>query len=366
MSNSSERETIVELSTTRVSGGPSPRIFALAVAIALVGVVYLGLSGRPGDPAASRSPQPTQATPIVAAAGPTALPARSTRVEELVPGDSGQRPNPYLGTSLRVGSDHSLAVLRELSPGYLYAAYRIPFPRPARQATLEVAKIGADNESFERFGRWSISLDPLAPETRLAGTVLDTAHAPVRAAIADTEAPTLLRNGYRIRVRVESRLSFGVLVVEIREGRAPWVPDEGYRIATTLGRRHFTASFRPTQDFGNLVATIVLPDSIALRELPFRLRAMPASASPGGQITVGSWLVLLPPPREFGANATLLDETVPAGPVGPGQAQITGNGFRLVARSNAAKGDRFVEFELTIAPTIDPLLPQSLSELPHA
>jgi len=25
-----------------------------------------------------------------------------------------------------------------------------------------------------------------------------------------------------------------------------------------------------------------------------------------------------------------------------------------------------VEFELTIAPTIDPLLPQSLSELPHA
>ncbi len=209
----------------RVGGGISPRIAAAGAGILLAVVAAIGVSGRapgtvPGSSpavAAGNTPSPVQS----ALAGPAAT-LRDSPPSTPNP-DPTPQPTPFVMPTPRpahddellihvtLGSHHLVGFLDESPSGRLRGAVSFRFPRPARAGILRVIDLSA-GERPANVGVFTLSLHPLMPETTRSGTVLDVA---VAAQPALGEAPRLIRDGYRLAVRAESRLDFALIRVSI-------------------------------------------------------------------------------------------------------------------------------------------------------
>jgi hypothetical protein len=175
---------------------------------AIVGTAFVNRPPAP-PPAAHLAVAP--ATTPAAAAGtvprPTdaPLPRRSLRGVNL-----GE--DAFAVIALIAGRQYPI-VLRSGGETFLDGWARLPYPRPDATGTIELAQLWSRDSSrnFQSIGRWSLPLDLLMPELRASGTVLTIAEV-ARSLTGDNR---LVRDGFRLEIRLESRSDYGVIFVTV-------------------------------------------------------------------------------------------------------------------------------------------------------
>jgi hypothetical protein len=210
--------------TTRVGGGVSARAAVVVVAGALAVIVGAAFINRPParpEPAAQQvvplSPAPSPASLVVVdgdppTAGP--LPRRSLRGVDL--GDDA------FAIIAMIGGRQYPIVLRNGGNAFMDGWTRLPFPRPDTHGTVELAQLWSRDASlnFQSIGQWSLALDVLMPEVRASGTVLTVA----QVARPLTGENRLVRNGFQLDLRLESRTDYGMIFVTVH---TPYCGAEG-------------------------------------------------------------------------------------------------------------------------------------------
>jgi len=207
----------IELSTTRVGGGRSARLVAVAALAVLVGVVGIGLVGRLSErPRPSSDQLSADASPTPTPNGPSAgiAPWQIRTMGQIRLRPAKPAGSDAFGVVASVGGRGYSALLDEIEPGHYHAMYVVPFPRPATEGTLALNQLWsrAPGQNYVPIGSWYLSLDPLAPETRNTADVIDVS---VAGRHTMTTGSRLQLRGYRLRVRAESRLNSGVLWVDV-------------------------------------------------------------------------------------------------------------------------------------------------------
>jgi hypothetical protein len=206
--------------TERVGGGLSARMTAIATVVLLVGVVWLGVSGRSdqADPAASPAPTaagepaatalPRQASPPPV---PTFTPDPMPGFGEIVLGDDAY------GVTTWLGDRFYMAVLRESQAGHLRATMRLPFAELADAAELSLLQLWtrADRPALATIGTHQLEADWLVRSDEPYTAVL----ALVAAQTTSEDAPRLARQGYLLKVDVQPMGSYSYLVIDIELGR---------------------------------------------------------------------------------------------------------------------------------------------------
>jgi hypothetical protein len=198
--------------TTRVRGGASARMAVVLVVAALAVIVGAAFLNRPPAPQPAAQVVAGAATPtaiLAAVSGdpPTSgpLPRRSLRGVDL--GDDA------FSVIAMVGGRQYPIVLRNGGESFMDGWARLPYPRPDMQATVQLAQLWTRDASlnFQSIGSWSLPLDVLMPEVRTSATVLSIAEI----ARPLTGENRLVRNGFSMDIRLESRKDFGMIFVSI-------------------------------------------------------------------------------------------------------------------------------------------------------
>jgi hypothetical protein len=208
--------------TQRVRTGMSPRLSALAIGALLVALAGAGLTTRQPPKPAPTSPDPAVGvlpppratnTPVPSTSHPppTPRPTLTPRPTPFVMPDPPADGASELAAHVTLGSQHFVGFLTETARGQLYGAVRFDFPRPARVGTLRLLQFAAGSDDYAQLGAFRLPLDPLIPETRRSGTVIEQDVTPQ----PDPDAPSILREGYRLVVRAEGRESFALLRINI-------------------------------------------------------------------------------------------------------------------------------------------------------
>ncbi len=211
-----------------VRGGIGARLAAIATAVALIGVVWVGTSGKP---AATPVPSPVPLARVSSTGTPQArITARPTAAASASPVvlRPPQAPTPAPTSVLdgdqalvatgSVGDESFELAFTEARPGVFVAEHWTHSPPTSDVLEFEITDVrrrpGLGRTSS--VGGWSISLAELAGNAR-AGTSVLTATAPARPRL--TRAPLPVRRGFALEVSV--RLAFqevAVVYLRIRVG----------------------------------------------------------------------------------------------------------------------------------------------------
>ena len=346
------REPLPELTTTHIGGGRSAIVVAVLIVAALVGFVAINVAGRPAPPDAAVA-LPATTTAPTASAGPRSpgqpTPPSLATIAQIRPDESAARPYQYLGTVLTVAGQGFIAELEQVEPGRYYAAYRIPFPRLGREASLELADIQAtaSHDSWTSLGRWQISLDPIVPETRQAAKVLDEIQLPR----FEPGGSALKRSGFSIKVFAEGRISFGLLTIEIERGTERPYPNESYAVDARVGdfaTRVELAAIAP----GHYSGLLIIPDRVSADELSLALVAMPASNPLLGMVTVYQFRIAMPPHGRFNTGDGIRQTSDPQ--AAPGTPQLLTFGHEFQAQTAYSGFQRAVVLDLQMFGGVDP------------
>lgn len=220
MTGPRDREPVPELTTTRVGGSGRARLIALGAGVVLVGVVYVGLSGRTdGGPLTASVPPPSL---VALRPTPTRGPERTsgplTTVQQIR--DPDARPQyQYLGTALILGGQEFIAALDQQTPTYFYGVYGIPLDWTADSGTLELAQMtsSVSHDTMDRLGQWDLSLEAVV-STPMGNVVLDAVQPPMPSTVATSDASPIALHGYRITARLEHQSDFDLLAIEVHVG----------------------------------------------------------------------------------------------------------------------------------------------------
>jgi hypothetical protein len=141
-------------------------------------------------------------------------------------------------------------VLRNGGEAFLDGWARLPFPRPDTSGTLELAQLWSrgPSQNFQSIGNWSLPLDLLMPELRTSGTVLTISEL-ARPLSGDNR---LVRDGFRMEIRLESRSDYGVIFVTIH---TPFCGDGGGTACVDPPSRPpapYIPSYRPGAQKGDM------------------------------------------------------------------------------------------------------------------
>ena len=175
--------------TTRVSnGGTSTRLVALAVAAALLSIVWVGVDGRE-EPPMTRD----QAKFIV----PTALGRDKFAVTAVI----AQR--------------RFMGLLEERSPGELSGRYRLPLPKPDTVARFELTQLWTidGGENYVPINAWEIPLDRMSEATPQPSVLLDVA---IDGKPTQAHAPRPVRLGYSLVISAESAKAFDFVTFDLK------------------------------------------------------------------------------------------------------------------------------------------------------
>jgi hypothetical protein len=206
--------------TERVDAGLPARMTAIATVVLLVGVVWLGVSGRSdqADPAAS--PAPTAA----GQPAPTALPRQASPppVPTFTPdpmsgfGEVMLGEDAY-GVTTWLGDRFYMAVLRESQAGHLRATMRVPFAEFADAAELSLLQLWtrADRPALANIGSHQLQPNWLYASDEPYTALLSL----VPSQTTSDDAPRLARQGYLLKVDVQPMGSYSYLIIGIEPGR---------------------------------------------------------------------------------------------------------------------------------------------------
>ena len=243
---------------SRVRGGGSARIGAVILSIALVAVVWIGISGQ-------KSPGPVSAVPTALpsttkSAGSDFSNASPVPAATVKPSATPAPPKSY-GASLSIGSIRYATIMSELSPGHLSAELHFPSPPRLPVGTLEFRELWKyDNvDAAIEIGTWTIDLDALAAATRTPANVLDESVPAQREA---KDAPPPVRAGYRITAVGSNDLLFSRLTIEVLSE----VPPDGAHptsearlgVAADSGNAHRAVILTPGEN-GSFTGSFTLP-----------------------------------------------------------------------------------------------------------
>jgi len=205
----------LEYSTTkgpemaRIGGGMNAKVGVAAVAVILVGVIWVAISGRPPAPPVSAQTPPAVAVESSAAATPTPIPT-------LGPPPPPAPPDQGFGVVVNVGDVSYMTTLDRLF-GKLTAVVRIPIPLSRDNGGLVFNQITTFNGSqrIQQVASWRIPLSALDDPKREPTVVIEK-DIPARPKLLNVPEP--VRRGYHIEVSALNGLLFGLINVEITLG----------------------------------------------------------------------------------------------------------------------------------------------------
>ncbi len=352
---SSGGQGLVEFSD-RIGGSGSARLIALGVVVVLVGFVAVAILGRePAPPpvavaspvasaAASASTEPPQE------AAPTASPMQPPEdVAVIAPTTDQPRFDEHLALVLEVAGTARYAPLLESEPGHWQAAYHIPYPRPALEATIVLTQIPAPPGEVDRLsiGSWEVSFVPMTLGWAQAFNVLDAVEEPRRM----SGASDLARSGFRISAIAESRLYHGILHVDIQRHRPLPPPNESYAVEVRAGR-FVTRIDLSVVEPGRLSGLLVIPDRVRATVIELTLMAIPAQNPLLGLVTVHRFETALPQLDEFVTGHSLISVS-PGGDVGPGEPELLAYDYRFSAATTYADNQRAFTLDLLVSAVDD-------------
>lgn len=216
------------LETTRVRGGLSARLAAVAIALVLGLVAWIGMSGPSATIApASRAPDVAQlsnATPeataeAVATAQPLTSPVPTP--PSTAPTAEASIERDDLSIVAKIGRRQFLTWLRPVKHGHLSGSFRMPFPPPATEGTLELEQVWRtveqawkkpSHDAWATLATWDLHLESLSAASEREYVVLDRI-VPARPTVEDLSM--LVTRGYRITVRAHSGVPHGVVTVDV-------------------------------------------------------------------------------------------------------------------------------------------------------
>lgn len=324
-----------QVEVARAPGGGHTRLIALTIAALLIGVVYVGLSGRPPNPGppspvgsvpattlpsatagggpvyvgASSHPQtpapPSPSASVPATALPSAPGGRPALALYVPAGSSSHQPGDY---GIVVNWDEGGAVasatatLDEGAPGVLSATYGVTIPSRPTRATIKLFEFGSESPTDDQvIGGWAINVSPDEPALLLNFTT-----APAIDAIG---LPNLFRAGYRIQATLGGGPAS--LSVTVTAGLVGVLhPGEFYEIRTAANGVRLIETMHQLEP-GHLRASEPwAPDSA--RQARFRVGVI---SSAGAQLSdlevIGSWSVRIRrASRVPSSGVTLLDARV--------------------------------------------------------
>jgi hypothetical protein len=352
MSFSAPREPVPELATTGTGGGRSARVIAVAVAVVLGVVVYLGVSGRSSP--ASPSPEPSNLV---------AVGSRPPRADDFGPGSEGAdevqaiRADPtapllyqFLGTSLSMNGRATLAVLDEVAPDRYRGMYRIPYSRVALTADLQFEAITASvsHDDLDRLGVWTLPLDSLRGVGAPPSVVLDMVEPGRAQPLSNPEFNSLATNGFRITVSTTNEDGGGVMAIDVAVNPDRFVPDEGYAIVGGPSGARFTMTL--AHPGSSLIGEAEIPAALLGRLLPVSLTAIPMSDPTAGPVTVSTWWIQTPPRAKDNGNLAHIEAHSNPRPISVSEPQVIGNGYDISISQSVQKGRLYLMVVLTIRP----------------
>jgi hypothetical protein len=196
-----EGPPVPELSTTRIAGGTSARVVALAVAGVLIGVAGFAVINRPPAPAA-----PVTAGPVAAAStpaqtpAPTPSPPRHQPEGSDRPGTTTPRIYHYAASMVITGGLLRTALEPQLEDDYTGVVV-IESADVGASIELEVGRQWSEGglQIFESFDSWNIALKRLR-RSRGGQVELLTAHVPPAPAHEHGPPAAPIATGYTFTV----------------------------------------------------------------------------------------------------------------------------------------------------------------------
>lgn len=219
--------------TERVAAGSRARITGLLAVASLLTVVGIGLSARsdapdpqsssaavgratPGPSAAPTAAQTTRGAAV--SATPRATPEKPPQPPLATPPRSVYRGDDYLGVTLVIDQRVYFSLLPEVARGQFSTELRLSFPAPETRVELELVQLWTRDErpDFRSIGTFELRYGPLLPGSDMTRVVLQQEVAPRK---RPRDAPRLIRDGYTVQVRTESRRDRAMLVLEVTSRR---------------------------------------------------------------------------------------------------------------------------------------------------
>ena len=338
----------------RIGGSRSALAIALVVVLALGGFIAIGILGRePGnEPEASSDVANVQAaaTPPEAASpeAPSRRPSGTSQPAEQIAAipvsDSELRPDANLAAVLVVGGESHFARFGIVDPDHWFAAFRVPYPRPALEATLVLTQIrlpeGTDPMAI---GHWEVSFEPMTLGWEQSDVVLDVAEQPRD----QPSAHALVRRGFRVSVTAESRLSFGVLNIDVERADPPaigLVHDSSLdvrsgRFVTSIGLDQITP--------GHLHGQLLVPENLAANVFEFTLRSRSAEDPRSRPVTVHGFETALPRFDEFVSSLSVIS-SLPVVDIQPSGPRLLTYDYQFSAAPSQA-GKRAVTVDIRVS-----------------
>jgi hypothetical protein len=341
-------DQVPEATAAKVSAGMSPRLIALGLAVVLVAVVYVGVTGQGAAPTATAAP----ADRAIGAAS-TALPAFPSGLDaypgvyELLDRDGAGSSPVNLAIDFAFGGRTALAALAGDGPNQYHAAYGVPLPVPATDATLELRAYATPSETY---GRWVVPLAVFDANAAPGALLIDDVRRPEPDSPLASSTP-LFRNGYRLEVGGERNATGGQLNIEVTIGTDPIWPAESYDLRASGGSQQFTGRSEVVGP-GQVWGEIEFPDSFTGRKVDVDLALVAPDAPGDGRVIVASYEVDLPRPNEYPNGVRTQD--VSAGPsAGGSDLGIVANGYRLKLIGAFDRTARVLFYELDVSPAYD-------------
>ncbi len=218
------------IETTKIGGGNSARLGAVAVVAVLLGVAYVGFSHRPPAP----PPRPTAAVVANDQPSPTAEPRDPTQAPmATMPASSAHPPGQAPPTSGTGGSgvvgprdflivqvafeNRTLTnIMTETSTGRFTAEIPLPIGPPSTSAELRFLGLqrGAPGEPVD-IGAWPLRLEAVTAASGLKFVVLDR-HVGARSHLFNQPLPIL--RGFRLTAWAQSGVTGGLINVDVEIG----------------------------------------------------------------------------------------------------------------------------------------------------
>ena len=293
---------------TRVRGGGSARLGAVVVAIALVAIVWVGISGRP-------NPAPISAVPADATGAPT---LSTTRPVPAVPSPMttpAPTPGPgdTYGASLAIGKLRYVTILSELEPGHLTGELHFPSPARLPSGTFAFSELWHDGhvDAAVAINEWTVDLEALVDATRTPAAVIEEK---VGAQSALLDVPPPVTRGYDINVIGSNDLLFSRLSIEVRLGDGT-TTDDGrgtvtvrFGVRADLGNSHPALILSPAEN-GSFKGTLTLPKPRRPVDAQLRLYNVQLTVSHDIWTEIQQFtLALTPEMAKLGVSKLVLDE----------------------------------------------------------
>ncbi len=223
--------------TQRTGGGVSARVVALVGVAALLGLVWLGASDQPSEPAATDA-LAAFATPTPSASEPSPEPTLSPSIDPSpAPQPSSTRPGTGSGGGViplrygPLGEDafavtvwlrerFYMSVLREDESGHLAAVMRLPLFNDMPKTRLQLIQLWTrdDRPPLAEVADYRIDLGLLLDDAQAQWVLIDSTRNP-RPRRAN--APRLIREGYQLQVTTQVKPDHALLLFHVRVGDAP-------------------------------------------------------------------------------------------------------------------------------------------------